>query len=57
MIGAGWATLRVDSTNDANAVSQLVTVTWDGANYNVVGSSSGVMAGFSRCGGRSSIGG
>jgi len=31
MRGSGWTTLRVDSTNDANAASQLVTVTWDGA--------------------------
>src|SRR5205814_1493087 len=46
MRGSGWTTLRVDSTNDTNALSQLITVTWDGANYNVVGSSSGSLGSY-----------
>ncbi len=40
------ATFTVNSTSDTTAVTQLITMTWDGSAWQVVGSSSGNMGAY-----------
>src|SRR3974390_1141175 len=51
MKGSG-TTYTVNSTSDASAVSQLITITWDavGSSWSVVGSSSGYLGYYNTSG-------
>src|SRR5262249_22789922 len=49
MQGSG-STFSVDSTSDTTAVNQLVTVTWDGSAWQVVGSTTGSMGSYNTSG-------
>ena len=46
MVGVSISGVTINSTNDTNAVSQLITVVWNGSAWQVTGSSTGSMGTF-----------